>query len=654
LIERAHWTLRTIAAGLAAAAIAAATIAGGMAFAAESGQSAPAVASAADGAALYRARCSSCHDNATDRTPPRDVISRNSPSFILAAMNGVMAPMAAGLSEEEKRAIALHLGADPRSGRSGTLGEIEPHRIWGPPSATMPMDGPMCKGKAPPMDLGAPQWNGWGVTTANARYQPNPGFDASEVPRLKVKWAFNYPGSKNGQATVIGERLFVTSMSGAVYALNAKTGCVYWRHDAAAATRTSVTVIRMPASSPARYALFISDWTKAAVALNAETGEQLWKTVIDDQPGVQMTGSPTYYEGRLFVPISSGNEAFATSDQWECCKFRGALVALDAVTGKILWKTYTTPTVPAPYRLNAKGQQMWGPAGGSIWSAPTIDPKRGRVYVATSNSYTDVPHEGSDAVIAMDFESGAIQWINQVTKDDNYIIGCPRAANCPQKLGPDFSLGNSPILHTLSDGRQVIVVGQKSGAVYAMDPDDKGKTVWTRRLSPGSALGGVEFGMAADADNVYVGISDVLTEVEHKVPGKPGLYALRIRDGADVWAAPATRRTCRWKNMFCHPGISQAVSAMPGAVFAALMDGRFRAYSTRDGKVLWEFDTANEPFTTVAGKQAYGGVMDGAGATIAGGMVYVHSGYAGRSTQRANDLSGREGNVLIAFSVDGK
>lgn len=603
-----------------------------------------------NGEALYRTRCAACHDNAQDRTPPRDVISRNSPSFILTAMNSVMAPMAEGLSEQEKRAIALYLGTDPSQGKPGAKRDIDPHSIWGPPSASMPLDGPKCENPPPPIDLSAPQWNGWGASITNARFQPNPGLTPREVRRLKVKWVFHYPGSKNGQATVVGNRLFVTSMSGAVYALDAKRGCVYWRHDAAAATRSSVHVVKLPEGSKARHALFFSDWTKAAVALNAETGEQLWKTVIDDQPGVQMTGSPTYYEGRLFVPISSGNEAFATNDQWECCKFRGALVALDAVTGKVLWKTYTTPRKPEPFRVNAKGQQMWGPSGGSIWSAPTIDPKRGLVYVATSNSYTDVPHEGSDAVIAMELETGKVRWINQVTKDDNYIIGCPKAANCPQKLGPDFALGNSPILHTLADGRQLIVVGQKSGTVYAMDPDDEGKTVWSRRLSPGSELGGVEFGMAADAQNVYVGISDVLRPEN----GKPGVYALRIADGELRWSAPAPRKPCRWTGLYCSPAVSQAVTAIPGVVFAASMDGHFRAHSTVDGKVIWEFNTAAEPFVTVLGKKAYGGVMDGAGPTVVDGMVYVHSGYAGRSTGRANDLSGREGNVLIAFSVDGK
>ena len=598
-------------------------------------------AGAIDGAALYQARCGTCHDNPPERTPGRDILSRNPPAFIMSAMNGVMAPMSTGLSDAEKQEIARYLS---------TQKDIDPHRIWGPPSASMPLDGPNCRGPVPPVDLTSPQWNGWSVDTTNARFQSNPGLTVADIPRLKVKWAFHYAGSKNGQATVVGNRLFVTSMSGAVYALNSKTGCVYWRHDAPAATRSSVHVVRLPGSKTARHALFYSDWTKAAVALDAQTGKELWRTTIDDQPGLQMTGASTYYEGKLFVPISSGNEAFATNDYWECCKFRGALVALDATNGKILWKTYTAAAEPAPFRKNSKGVQMWGPAGGAIWSAPTIDPNRGVVYVSTSNSYTDVPHEGSDAVMAMDLATGAVKWTNQVTANDNYIIGCPRAANCPEKLGPDFSLGNSPILHTLSDGKQLVVVGQKSGAVYAMDPDNNGMTMWMRRISPGSALGGVEFGMAADAENVYVGISDVFARNNPR----PGLYALRIRDGADVWSAPTPRKPCRWQNGYCSPAISQAVTAIPGVVFAGSMDGYFRAFSTQNGQVIWEFNTAAEPHVTVLGKTALGGVIDGAGPTVVDGMVYVHSGYAGRSTGAPNDLSGREGNVLLAFSIDGK
>ena len=336
--------------------------------------------------------------------------------------NGIMQPMAAGLSEDEMKAIALYLS--PVVGGRGTAGDPDSNAIWGPSSAEMPLDAPKCEGPTPPVNLAAADaWVGWSPSADNARYQTRPGLDAADVPKLKVKWAFHYPGSKNGQATIIGERLFVTSMSGAVYALNADTGCVYWRHDAGAATRSSVNVGAMPAGTKAKTALYYSDWTKSAVALDADTGEEIWRTQIETETGVQMTGSPTLWDGVLLVPISTGNEAFATNDNYECCRFIGSLVALDARDGTILWKTYTTSQKNMPYRLNAKGQQMWGPSGGSIWSAPTIDPKRNLVYVSTSNSHTDAPHDGSNSVIAMELRTGKVVWKNQVWADDNYIIG---------------------------------------------------------------------------------------------------------------------------------------------------------------------------------------------------------------------------------------
>lgn len=665
LFERRAWTL--VAAGLVAGL--------GVAAAAPSpSDPSPAIApqaaaahgptfspSAAGDLALgerrYQERCASCHDKPTDRTPSRAVLSKNPPNFIYQALTvGIMAPLSQGLSDEEKKAVASAISkVEP----TRTAGGLDLNAIWGPSAASSPLDAPLCAAPPRPLDLSAPAWNGWSVKTDNARFQPAPGLSVREVPRLKVKWAFNYPGSKNGQATVVGDRLYVTSMSGAVYALDAKTGCVHWRHVAKAATRSSVTVVRLPAGGPARHALFFSDWTQSAVALNADTGEVLWKTKIEDVAGVQMTGAPTVHGRTLFVPISSGIEAFAADDNWECCRFRGSVVALDTVTGEVLWKTYTTAQAPKPFKKNRLGRDMWGPSGGAIWSAPTVDAKRGLIYVGTSNSYTDVPYDGSDAVMAMDMATGAVRWTNQLLKNDNYINGCwlnPQrtvpAANCPDPVGPDFSIGNSPILVDLPDGGQRLLVGQKSSHVYALDPARNGAVVWQRRLSPGSALGGVEFGMATDGRTLFAGISDVIAGDA----GKPGLYALRVSDGTLLWSAPSPAQpVCRWKNRWCHGAVSQAVTLIPGVVFAGAYDGVFRAYDAATGKVIWSHDAGAKPIAALGGRSVYGGVFDGAGPTVAGGMVYVHSGYAGRSGESAGrDLTGRDGNVLIAYSVDGR
>jgi len=586
----------------------------------------------AEGAALYAQRCAKCHDNPTGRTPAKAVLQGSTRAAISTSLlEGIMAPMAIGLTPKQRSSIAAYLSNRTAGGLSDVRAEA-----------------PLCPGKAPPMSLSGPQWNGWGRTAEQSRFQPDPGFKAADAPRLKLKWAFAYPGSRNGQATVVGGRVFLNSYSGAVYALNAQSGCAYWRFDAAAGTRSSIIVGRIPsAKGAARYALYFTDFSRTAYALDAETGAVIWKTRVDDQREVQMTGSPALSGGRLFVTISSAEEAIAVDDAYECCKFRGAVVAVDAANGKVLWKTYMTPGPAKPFKTNAKGVQMYGPAGGAIWSAPTIDTKRGLLYVATGDSYTDQAFPLADAIVALDQRTGAVRWHNQLTQGDNYINGCfgsARRANCPTEPGPDVDFGASPILHTLKSGRQVILAGQKSSQVYALDPDARGKVIWEHRLSGGGPLGGVEFGMAADAQVLYAPVADVFPQPPGKA--RPQLTAIRIADGKVLWTAEPPRVPCAWRGPFCSPAMSQAASAMPGLVFAGSMDGRFRAFDAATGKVVWETNTADPEVATVSGRMAKGGVLDGAGPTIAGGIVYVNSGYQGRS--------GAPGNVLLAYSVDGK
>ena len=580
------------------------------------------------GEKLYQQKCASCHDHPSERIPAKAAIADNSATFIVSALlEGVMRPMAVGLAPQDMASVAAYLSTRKAGGLdSGAL------------------ETPACTDKPAPFSLDGPRWNGWGNAETQDRFQPKPGLTAADVPRLKLKWALAYAGSRNGQATVAGGRVFLTSNSGAIYALNAKTGCAYWRFDVPGGSRSSVVIGRLPGSgSKGRYAVYLTGWTeRTAYSLDAETGQQIWKSLVDKQSEVQMTGSPVLHDGKLYVTVSSAEEAIAVDDKYECCKFRGAVASLDAATGKVLWETFMAPE-PKPFKTNAKGVQMYGPAGAAVWAAPAIDAKRRVLYVATGDSYTDVNIDKAEAVVALDLATGAVRWAKQLTKGDNYIIGCnppnPRA-NCPSQVGPDYDFGVSPVLHTLANGKQVILVGQKSSQVYALDPDAKGKVIWEHRLSVGGPLGGVEFGPAADADNYYVGISDIFVQKPF-----PGLYAFRIADGQLLWSQPGPNVACAWKNPFCTPAVSQAVSVMPGIVFAGSMNGHFRAHDTATGKILWDFDTT-APVTTVTGREAKGGVMDGAGPTIADGVVYVNSGYQGRS--------GSPGIVLMAFSVDGR
>ena len=582
------------------------------------------------GATLYGERCAACHDHASGRVPPKAAISENTRAFIATTLSGgIMQPMAQGLPPHGIASIAAYLSTR----ESGQVAGVGP-------------EAPVCKDKPQAIDLKtSDQWNGWGRTDEQPRYQPDPGFTAADVPRLKLKWAFAYANSRGGQATVVGDRLFLNASSGAVYALNARTGCAYWRFNASASTRGTIVVGALP-SAPSHRAIYFTDYTRTAYALDADSGALVWKAQVDDQREVQMTGSPTLRDGKLFVPISSAEETIAADPAYQCCRFRGALAALDAQTGKLLWKAYVTPEAAKPFKRNAAGTQMWGPAGGAIWSAPTVDAKRHLVYVGTGDSYTDLEFPTSDAILALDERTGAIRWVNQLTRGDTYIDGCygPRpGTNCPAKLGQDDDFGASPILHTLPDGRQALLAGQKSGQVYALDPDHGGQVVWSRRLSPGGPLGGVEFGIAADNDTLYVPISDI-----HVPSGQaqPGITALRTSDGAILWRTRNPTQPCGWNNVYCFPGVSQAISAVPGVVFAGSMDGRFRGFDAATGRVVWEYDTASSPVMTIAGREAQGGVLDGAGPAIAGGMVYVNSGYWGRAD--------RPGTVLMAFSVDGR
>jgi polyvinyl alcohol dehydrogenase (cytochrome) len=510
-----------------------------------------------------------------------------------------------------------------------------------PPPAPRPNP---CPDSGGPIELHGSDWNGWGRDLDNSHYQPTPGFQFAEISRLKLKWAFAYSGGRaNGQPTVIGSRVFITSESGHVYSLNAQSGCAYWTFDSSAPARTAVTIALLPHSSPPKFAAYFGDEGANIYALDALTGKQLWKTQVEQHAAARITGAPVFYRDRLYVPVASLEEVSAAKPTYECCTFRGSLVAMDAAAGKVIWKTHTIPGPPEPMRKNSSGAQMHGPAGGGIWSAPTVDPNRKVVYAGTGDSYTDAETKMTDAIVAFDLEKGVVKWSNQITPNDNFVI-CPKPGegNCPQKMGPDFDFGSSLILRKSSAGHAVLLAGQKSGVILALDPQDRGRVLWQARVGQGGTLGGIEWGIAADDQNVYVPVSDVNV----KTDSKPGLTALRISTGKQLWHVPAPDAPCSWNPRTCSHAQSAAITVVPGAVFSGTMDGHLRAYSTEDGAVVWDFDTASKAWETVNGIAARGGVLDAGAPTVANGMVYVNSGY-GR-------MPGQPGNVLMAFSVDGK
>jgi polyvinyl alcohol dehydrogenase (cytochrome) len=482
-------------------------------------------------------------------------------------------------------------------------------------------------------------WNGWGAGISNTRFQPanQARLSAADVPKLKLKWAYGVANvtQSRSQPAIAGGRLFMASDSGVVFALDPKSGCTYWTFKAQAGIRAAISV--------GRRAIYFADTKANAYAVDRATGAQLWVRRVDDHAFAKSTGAPTLHDGRLYVTVAGvGEETSATRPDYQCCTFRGSVSALDATTGEVIWKAYTIPDTPKPRGKTATGAQLWGPSGAGIWSAATIDAKRGLIYVATGNGYSDPPQKTSDAVIAFDLKSGKMRWSSQVTPKDVWVLGCnsrPGQApnpSCPEEVGPDFDFAASPILTTLPNGRDIIVVPQKSGVGYALDPEKEGQIVWQYRFGRGSPIGGV-WGAAVDPQQAYFSAAD------YNTPAPGGLHAVRLDTGERVWYTPPKQPPLCAGASLCSTAQSAALTVIPGVVFSGAADGGIRAYSAKDGSILWEFDT-NRPFETVNGVKATGGSMDGPGPIIVDGILYVTSGNGG--------FVGRPGNVLLAFGVD--
>ncbi|HZF16298.1 MAG TPA: PQQ-binding-like beta-propeller repeat protein [Steroidobacteraceae bacterium] len=592
------------------------------------------------GDTLFAERCASCHEHAQGRVPDTAALRARPPEQILAALrSGVMRTQATGLSVFQMQGIAQYLtGREP-----------------GESPATVPEPN-ACAGPITAIQVRATDWNGWGADLVNSRFQPKPGIKPTDVPRLRLKWAYGYRGSfVYGQPTVIGGRVFTTSSTGRVYSLDARTGCTHWTYDGEASTRTAISISRLPAGAGARSAAYFGDDSSNVHAVDADTGRLLWKVRADPHPWARITGSPKVYRGVLYVGVSSFEIVVAADRHYPCCTFSGSVVALDVRDGHRLWQTKMLPPAQ-PTGLSDAGTQLSGPAGASVWGSPAVDERRQLLYVGTGNSYTDALALNANAIVALELKTGKIVWSHQITPEDNFNMACARPgacapgercdlagkANCPKVVGPDVDFGAATILRTLAGGQQVLIASQKSGVVYGLDPAQKGAILWSRRVGVGSPLGGIEWGSGADLTTVFAPVGDTLVPPDQ---ARPGLTAIDIATGAERWHLPAPIVACSWGAVGCLHGLQQAASVIPGVVFAGSLDGWLRAYDSGSGQLIWELDTAKS-YSTVNGVAAEGGSLDLGGATFADGTMYLNSGY-GR-------LVGHPGNVLLAFSVDGR
>jgi polyvinyl alcohol dehydrogenase (cytochrome) len=549
------------------------------------------------------------------------------PERIYAALGpaGTMAAPGAALLDADRRRIAEFMAGRPLGSAAAGSATTMQHHCEGNPALSDPTS--------------QPQWNGWSTGSENHRFQPTTqaGIDIAQVPRLRLKWVFGYPAgvSSNTEPTIVAGRLFVGSDNGHLYALDARSGCIYWAYQAGSIIRGAAVVgPDADQSGHTRLAVYFGDGHANVFALDARVGTLLWKTRVDDHFVARITAAPRLYGDKLLVPVSSSEGYGAGTPDYPCCTSRGSVVALDTHTGKLLWKAWVIAAEPKPYLRQPNGVWLSRPAGGPVWNTPTVDAARQAVYFGTGDASAAPAPATTDAVMAVDLDSGRTLWSYQSTAGDVRVGGCAgadRSPACPEVNGPDMDIGNSPMLVKLTGARRALLFGTKAADILAIDPDADGRLLY--RVNPtGAAPGGVYragapailWGGATDGQRAYYAL------------GSGGLVAIDPASGQRLWRyLPANKGDAGAETLGAAP------TAIPGVVFEGSSRGVLYALDAADGHVLWQFDTAQR-FATVNGVAAHGGAIASSGAVAVGGMLYVGSGYAVGNGASA-------GNVLAAF-----
>jgi len=610
------------------------------------------------GEKLFNKHCASCHDNPAMHAPSREALSGFSKETVMIALEfGKMQPMAAHLSKQERGLIAIYLAGSA------------PADEW--------IEQFSCSDEA--SDSSTEYVTNWGLGTHNRRYVPanRAGIDRSNVADLELAWSLAFPKvtDMRSQPAIVGDTLYFGDKTGKLYAIDRHTGCIRNHREVLSGIRSAITVATL---NNGKQLLVFADSMASIYAVDPVSLETVWQEAARIYETSVITGSITYHDDRLFVPVSSYEVAVSGSPTHICCKSHGGVIALDANDGDPLWTWHATPDATLQGK-NSDGQDIYGPSGGSVWSTPTIDAKRNRIYFGTGENLSHPATDTSDAIIALDMDSGAVVWQFQALADDVWNAACLNdGANCPANAGGDFDFGASVILAELPDGAEVLLAGQKSGDVFALKADPQGSAgelLWHTRVSNAAigpdlhkttTNGGIHWGMALSGNKLLVAASDPERKREGYIP-KPGLHALNLEDGAILWQrqvdrgchiAEEDKPLIGLQNMRAgkkqsveemyrcsfYYGLSAAITATDELAFSAGLDGRIRAFDIDSGDLLWQEETAR-PITASNGVQGRGGAIDVSGQVMADGWLYVQSGYS---------MFGQlPGNVLLAYKAGG-
>ncbi|MEH6550363.1 MAG: PQQ-binding-like beta-propeller repeat protein [Pseudomonadales bacterium] len=598
---------------------------------------------------LFDKHCATCHDNPAMKAPTRSALSSQSKESLMMVMEfGKMQPMAAHLNKQTRGLIAYYL-----AGNSTDLYQ------W--------IEAASCQTVAE--DDSQEYVSNWGLGVENRRFVDSDltTITPENVGTLSLAWSFAFPKvtDMRSQPAIIGDTLYVGDKAGKLFALDRKTGCVRAHSKVMSGIRSAITVATL---NDGRQLLVFADSLATVFAVDPATLENVWQRPAAVSNFSVITGSISYHNNRLYVPVSSYEVAAAGSPTHVCCKSHGAVLAFDASNGDSLWEWHATEDA-MPQGINKDGAELFGPSGASVWTSPAIDVKRNRIYFGTGENLTHPATDTSDAIIALDMDSGELVWKFQATANDVWNAACLNGgANCPDNAGEDFDFGASVIMADLADGSQLLLAGQKSGEVFALNPDPvstQGEVIWRRRISQGTSNGGIHWGMALADQTLFVPVSDPERDTVGYSP-RPGLSALDVSSGDIVWQqaalrgcdfdyahkpliglendrAPAAADPNKQFECSYYYGLSAAATATPQLVFSAGLDGVVRAYDQETGDILWQAKTAVE-FDTTNGVVGHGGAIDVAGQTLAGDWLYVLSGYS---------MFGQlPGNVLLAYKIE--